>query len=114
MTSISINFRYQSILIGGLNRLILMISINFRYRFLSISYVWLKKAPLRPRAGPPRIHGIGHDSTPGFAFAIVRGQSAEDAPEKKAACLSSAGLFVSQGGWEEGKRESGAMMGRGK
>ena len=91
-----------------------MISINFRYRFLSISYVWLKKAPLRPRAGPPRIHGIGHDSTPGFAFAIVRGQSAEDAPEKKAACLSSAGLFVSQGGWEEGKRESGAMMGRGK
>ena len=40
MTSISIDFRYQSILIGGLNRLISMISIDFRYRFLSINYVW--------------------------------------------------------------------------
>ena len=30
VTSISIDFRYQSILIGGLNRLI---SIDFRYRF---------------------------------------------------------------------------------
>ena len=36
VTSISIDFRYQSILIGGLNRLI---SIDFRYRFLSINYV---------------------------------------------------------------------------
>ena len=36
VTSISIDFRYQSILIGGLNRLT---SIDFRYRFLSINYV---------------------------------------------------------------------------
>ena len=36
VTSISIDFRYQSILIGGLNRLI---SIDFRYRFLLINYV---------------------------------------------------------------------------
>ena len=36
VTSISIDFRYQSILIGGLNRLI---SIDFRYRLLSINYV---------------------------------------------------------------------------
>ena len=35
VTSISIDFRYQSILIGGLNRLISMISIDFRCRFLS-------------------------------------------------------------------------------
>ena len=40
VTSISIDFRYQSILIGGLNRLISMISSDFRYRFLSINYVW--------------------------------------------------------------------------
>ena len=40
MTSISIDFRYQSILIGGLNRLISMISTDFRYWFLSINYVW--------------------------------------------------------------------------
>ena len=35
MTSISIDFRYQSIsiLIGGLNRLISMKLIDFRYRF---------------------------------------------------------------------------------
>ena len=39
MTSISIDFRYQSILIGGLNRLISMTSIDFRYRFLWINYV---------------------------------------------------------------------------
>ena len=39
MTSISIDFRYQSILIGGLNRLISMTSIDFRYRFLCINYV---------------------------------------------------------------------------
>ena len=39
MTSISIDFRYQSILIGGLNRLISMISNDFRYRFLWINYV---------------------------------------------------------------------------
>ena len=38
MTSISIDFQYQSILTGGLNRLI---SIDFRYGFLSINYVWL-------------------------------------------------------------------------
>ena len=31
----------QSILIGGLNRLISMISIDFRYRFLSINCVWV-------------------------------------------------------------------------
>ena len=37
VTSISIDFRYQSILIGGL---IPMKSIDFRYRFLSINYVW--------------------------------------------------------------------------
>ena len=36
VSSISIDFRYKSILIGGLNRLI---SIDFRYRFLSINYV---------------------------------------------------------------------------
>ena len=40
VTSISIGFRYQSILIGGLNRLIAMISIDFRYQLLSINYVW--------------------------------------------------------------------------
>ena len=39
MTSIFIDFRYQSILIGGLNRLI-YISIDFRYRLLSINYIW--------------------------------------------------------------------------
>ena len=39
MTSIYIDFRYQSILIGGLNRLISMTSIDFRYRFLWINYV---------------------------------------------------------------------------
>ena len=41
MTSISIDFRYQSILIGGLNRLTSMISIDFRYRLLSINYFWI-------------------------------------------------------------------------
>ena len=40
VTSISIDFRYHSILIGGLNRLISMISNDFLYRFLSINYVW--------------------------------------------------------------------------
>ena len=40
MTTLSIDFRYQSILIGGLNPLISMMSIDFRYRFLSINYVW--------------------------------------------------------------------------
>ena len=37
VTSISIDFRCKSILIGGLNRLI---SLDFRYRFLSINYFW--------------------------------------------------------------------------
>ena len=37
VTSFSIDFRYKSILIGGLNRLI---SLDFRYRFLSINYFW--------------------------------------------------------------------------
>ena len=37
VTLISIYFRYQSILIGGL---ILTISIDFRFRFLSINYIW--------------------------------------------------------------------------
>ena len=36
-TSISIDFRHQSILIGRLNGLISMISIDFRYRFGSRS-----------------------------------------------------------------------------
>ena len=40
MTSISIDFQYETILMGGLNRLISMISVDFRYRFLSINYVW--------------------------------------------------------------------------
>ena len=40
MTSISIDFWYQSILIGGLNRLISIISIDFWYWFLLINYVW--------------------------------------------------------------------------
>ena len=40
VTSISIDFRCQSILIVGLNRLIPMISTDFLYRFLSINYVW--------------------------------------------------------------------------
>ena len=48
MTSTSIDFRCQSILIGGLNRLISMISIDFRYRFLSINYVWTIR---------PHLHG---------------------------------------------------------
>ena len=38
VTSISIGFRYQSILISGLNRLIFIISIDFRYRFLLYTY----------------------------------------------------------------------------
>ena len=40
VTLITIYFRYQSILICGLNRLTLTISIDFRYRFLSINYIW--------------------------------------------------------------------------
>ena len=39
VTSISIDFRNQSIIIGGLKPLISMISIDFHYRFLSINYV---------------------------------------------------------------------------
>ena len=39
VTSISIDFRNQSIIIGGLKPLISMISIDFQYRFLSINYV---------------------------------------------------------------------------
>ena len=42
VTSISIDFRHQSILIGRLNGLISMISIDFRYRFLSINHVGIK------------------------------------------------------------------------
>ena len=38
VTSISIGFRYRSILISGLNRLISIISIHFRYRFLLYTY----------------------------------------------------------------------------
>ena len=37
VTSISIDFRYQSILINGLNRLISMMSIDFLSLFLSIN-----------------------------------------------------------------------------
>ena len=47
VTSISIDFRYQSILIGGLNRLISMISIDFRCRFLSD---WLRQEAADTRA----------------------------------------------------------------
>ena len=36
---IDIDFRYQSVLIGGLNGLVSMISIDFRYRFLSVDSV---------------------------------------------------------------------------
>ena len=39
------DFRYQPISIGGLNRLISMISIDVRYRFLSINCVWEKYMP---------------------------------------------------------------------
>ena len=42
VTSISIDFLHQSILIGRLNGLITMISIDFPYRFLSINHVWIK------------------------------------------------------------------------
>ena len=42
VTSISIDFRDQSILIGRLNGLISMISTDFRYRFLSINHVGIK------------------------------------------------------------------------
>ena len=42
VTSISIDFRHQSILIGRLNGLISMISTDFRYRFLSINHVGIK------------------------------------------------------------------------
>ena len=37
VTSISIDFRYQSILINGLNQLISMMSIDFLSLFLSIN-----------------------------------------------------------------------------
>ena len=73
MTSISIDFTYQSILIGELNnRLISMISIDFRYRFLSINDVWhvgqvyTKPKSFKLWSGPHgRLYlGTDHDNTP--------------------------------------------------
>ena len=40
MTSISIDFWYQLIIIGGLNRLISIILIDFWYWYLLINYIW--------------------------------------------------------------------------
>ena len=40
MSSIVIDYRYQSIAIGDWYRLISSVSTDFRYRFLSIDYAW--------------------------------------------------------------------------
>ena len=41
VSSIVIDYRYQSIAIGDWYRLISSVSIDFRYRFLSIDYAWV-------------------------------------------------------------------------